>query len=382
MRIAPKLARLEIFCLRHRLSVPLKTVFGTIESRPALLIRIEDAEGAEGWGEIWCNFPAPGAEYRANLAAAVLRPALAAVETGMPSSAFQIVRGRLHALALQSGEGGPADQISSGVDMAVHDLAARRADIPLARLLGGLPRALNCYASGIDSRQAAEMIPEARSLGYSAFKVRVGFDRESDLRAMESCPGWLEDGEILAIDANQNWSVADVIELKDSINAAPFEWVEEPLRVDRPLQEWARAAESLGHAIAAGENMRSPAEFDAAISGDILGVVQPDVCKWGGVSGCLDIARRTIASGKRYCPHFLGGGIGLLASAHLLSAAGGNGLLEIDVNENSLREAFAGALLPLKGGLAVTPDGPGLGIVPDRSAIKQFQRLHFDISIE
>ena len=106
-------------------------------------------------------------------------------------------------------------------------------------------------------------------------------------------------------------------------------------------------AKSLKHPLAAGENMRSKFEFDKAISSDVIGVVQPDVCKWGGVSGCLDIARRAIAAGKRYCPHFLGGGLGLVASSHLLSAAGGDGMLEIDVNENALREAFAGSLLPL-----------------------------------
>ena len=382
MSKAPSLARLEIFCLRYRLEEPLSTVFGELASRPALLVRLEDAEGAEGWGEIWCNFPPHGAEYRAKLAASVLKPALATVDPAAPAETFKTVRSRLHSLALQAGEGGPADQISSGIDIAVHDLAARRAGVPLARLLGGEPGSLACYASGIDCRQAPQMIPDARSVGFGAFKVRVGFDRASDSWALESCSGWLEAGERLAVDANQNWRDADVVELKERINDAPLEWVEEPLRVDRPLHEWSRVAGSLDHPVAAGENMRSKLEFDRAISGEALGVIQPDVCKWGGVSGCLDIARRSIAAGKRYCPHFLGGGLGLVASAHLLSAAGGDGLLEIDVNENALREAFAGSLLPLRNGLAITPNGPGLGTVPDRDAIRRYQQMHFDIRLK
>ena len=67
----PVLSRIELHCFRHRLARPLRTVFGLVESRPALIVRIEDADGAEGFGEIWCNFPQPGAEYRARLAAAM-----------------------------------------------------------------------------------------------------------------------------------------------------------------------------------------------------------------------------------------------------------------------------------------------------------------------
>jgi D-galactarolactone cycloisomerase len=54
-----------MFCFRHPLRQPLKTVFGVVESRPALVLRVEDTDGAEGFGDIWCNFPKPGAEYRA-----------------------------------------------------------------------------------------------------------------------------------------------------------------------------------------------------------------------------------------------------------------------------------------------------------------------------
>ena len=70
-------------------------------------------------------------------------------------------------------------------------------------------------------------------------------------------------------------------------------------------------------------------------------MLQPDLAKWGGLSGCWRVARKIRGAGLRYCPHFLGGGIGLIASAHLLAAAGGDGLLEVDVNPNPLRDAFA-----------------------------------------
>ena len=51
---------------------------------------------------------------------------------------------------------------------------------------------------------------------------------------------------------------------------------------------------------------------------------------------------RIMKSGKTFCPHYLGGGIGLLASAHLLAGVGGDGLLEVDANDNPLRDRFCG----------------------------------------
>ena len=100
--------------------------------------------------------------------------------------------------------------------------------------------------------------------------------------------------------------------------------------------------------------------------------MQPDIAKWGGFSACAPLADRILAAGHRYCPHWLGGGIGLAASAHLLAAAGGDGLLEVDVNDNPLREA----VLPkpeITAGKMLLPRGTGLGVEPDLSALAPFR---------
>ena len=62
--------------LRWPVRVPVRTSFGTMHDRPAVLVRVEDAEGAHGWGEAWCNFPSCGAEHRARLIETVLAPLL------------------------------------------------------------------------------------------------------------------------------------------------------------------------------------------------------------------------------------------------------------------------------------------------------------------
>ena len=86
------------------------------------------------------------------------------------------------------------------------------------------------------------------------------------------------------------------------------------------------------------------------------------LAKWGGLSGCLPVARQIIEAGLSYCPHYLGGGIGLIASAHLLSASHGRDMLEVDINHNPLRSLLTDEMLSQKPGSFCLPDLPGLGV--------------------
>lgn len=375
------LARIEVHCFRYRLARPLETVFGRVDARPALILRIEDADGAAGYGEIWCNFPTPGAEYRARLAAAVLPGALSRLDGVAPGRAFAAVRAELHALALQAGEAGPADQIAAGLDIAVHDLFARRQGVPLATQLGGEVRPLMAYASGIGPQDIEVLVPAGLSAGFEAFKFRVGFGRTRDLAALSEARTAIGDRSEMMIDANQSWSLEEALDMVQAIGSAPIAWLEEPLAADRPPAEWARLVEATSIPLAGGENLRGRNAFETVIEAGDIAVVQPDICKWGGLSECAPLARAIREAGRRYCPHYLGGGVGLAASAHLLAAVGGDGLLEVDVNDNGLRELLAGPLLPLRDGRVHLPDAPGLGYEPDLDALSDLRTEHFDLRI-
>jgi L-alanine-DL-glutamate epimerase-like enolase superfamily enzyme len=73
-----------------------------------------------------------------------------------------------------------------------------------------------------------------------------------------------------------------------------------------------------------------------------------------------------------FCPHYLGAGLGLLASAHLLAASKGNDILEVDANTNPLRSLTCLPLSNLKDGEMVLSDEPGLGALPDLTALNEF----------
>jgi L-alanine-DL-glutamate epimerase-like enolase superfamily enzyme len=87
----------------------------------------------------------------------------------------------------------------------------------------------------------------------------------------------------------------------------------------------------------------------------------------------VPVARKIIEAGIRYCPHYLGGGIGLLASAHALAAVGGDGVLEFDINKNPLRTIFADAFFETSSKLMRLGDSSGLGLEVDFRAISEFR---------
>lgn len=372
-----RIARLEIIHLRHALSQPIQTTMGAMEHRPALLLRIEDADGAQGWGEIWCNFPPGGDRYRAELASHVLPQALAGLGMECTEPAQWLER-RLHRLCLQAGEPGPVSQLAAAVDIAIHDLRARRQGVPLAEALGGKLQAVPAYASGISAARAQSQIERMRALGYRHFKQRIGYGAEDGLPQLQASAESMQPHEQLMADANQAWELPVAIERCQQLERLDLGWLEEPLEADAAKQDWQTLRQHCAMPLAGGENLRTRQDFDSAIQCNTLDVVQPDICKWGGLSGGRQVAMQAIDRNLRYCPHYLGGGIGLLASAHLLSAVGGDGLLEVDSSENPLQELLAGSLA-LTDGRLLPPRGAGLGVDPDPTAWRDWlvsQREH------
>jgi D-galactarolactone cycloisomerase len=360
-------ARLDVFVLRHPIAVPVQTSFGVMRERTAVFIRIEDADGSHGWGEAWCNFPACGAEHRARLVETAIAPSLIGRAFASPEAAFDHLDKGLAILAIQSGEPGPFAQAIAGVDCALWDLAARRAGSPLWRVLGGSSDAVRVYASGLNPDQPEALAAARRAEGHIAFKLKVGFGRERDIANIARVRSAIGAEARLMIDANQAWTMSAATEMAHEAARFDIDWIEEPLRADRPEEEWRQLAAASPVPLAAGENMIGEPAFISALASRAFGVLQPDVAKWGGLTGARRVARRIRAAGRRFCPHYLGAGIGLLHSAHLLAAVGGDGVLEIDANDNPLRTDFIGALNTVTEGAARLGDRPGIGIDPDPS---------------
>jgi L-alanine-DL-glutamate epimerase-like enolase superfamily enzyme len=368
-----KLASLEAYAFRVPISNPIKVAFGTFGDRPMVLVRAVEQDGSEGWGEVWCNWPSVTAEHRARLAADIGERLIGRAFQG-PAQAFEQLTREMEVLALQTGEQGPIAAAIAGIDIALWDLAARRDGVPLHRYLGGDAGKTHVpvYVTGINP-DAPEQFARARQLeGHRAFKLKVGFEMVKDLANLHAMRKALGADAVITCDANQAWSLAEATRFVREARGLDLQWLEEPMRVDAPDADWLALARESNIPLAGGENLQGMG-FDDAIALGALQVIQPDVTKWGGITGNLRVARAAVVAGRRYCPHYFSGGLALLSSLHVLAAAGGTGLLEFDAHPNPNRESIVADLLPLVDGCVPIPTTPGLGAEPDLSALKHYR---------
>jgi D-galactarolactone cycloisomerase len=380
--------RIECRVLRAPIAEPVANAFGAMSNRPALFLRLVASDGAWGWGEVFCNFPQVGAEHRARLVDSLFVPLLQGAGADDPDAVRTMLEQRTRRMAIQCGEPGPFAQVVGAVDQAMWDLVARREGQPLWRVLArrfgtaqptggdgsvrGPDGRVRVYASGIGPDRVVEVALARRAEGYRAFKLKVGFSPERDASNLAALRDALGPDATLMCDANQAWTPQEAAGRIDAL--APFApyWIEEPIPADEPPEAWRALAARSPVPLAAGENLRGEAAFDAAIDGGWLRFVQPDVGKWGGVGGGLRVAARAARQGIAYCPHWLAGGIGLAASMHALAASGcANGWAEVDANPNPLREEVFP--FTVEDGWVTLPERPGLGVEPDLERLARFE---------
>ena len=224
----------------------------------------------------------------------------------------------------------------------------------------------------MDLAAAPDLIAKAAAVGFANFKVKVGVRAEGEPDLLRAAEAAMPAGGRLMTDANQGWRLDQALAFAATADLPDLGWLEEPLAADAPADEWSALAKAAPWPLAAGENVRGDAGFDAQISGGAIRVLQPDAGKWGGVTGCYRVAGRARDAGLTYCPHFLGGAIGLQASAELLAAVGGDGLLEVDSNPNPLRTDLTDAVFDPTDGLIRLSDAPGLGIEPRQAELDRW----------
>jgi len=379
-----EIEHIEAILLRAKIGVPVRTSFGTMYDRPALLVRITDVDGCVGYGEIWCNFPSRGAEYKAGLLVNEFAFWLKGRRFSSPAEIFDGLTAAFAVLGLQTADPGTLLQVIAGVDQALWDLVARRQGEKLCALFGVPGNSVKAYASGIHPKEASERVQVAHDHGFTSFKVKVGFGAETDKAGLVDARDVIGDRHQLMIDANQAWiSPQEAAENINALSRFDLTWIEEPLRASAAQQDWQALQRMINVPLAAGENLPTLDAVDAFWQKGLFSFMQPDIGKIGGFTGLLRIfgIRDTdnVSPARVYCPHWLGGMVGLAASAQMLTVVGDAGLLEVDVNENPIRESLADwDLKPSGQGRIDLPPGDGIGIVPDVAVMRE---LGVDVTI-
>jgi D-galactarolactone cycloisomerase len=371
---ASTLAKIEVFVMQDDAPPAVRSSFGVNQQRTSLLLRVSNRAGQHGWGEIWSGYPAFGALHRASLLEKIVAPFVLGRDVSDVPALMDAVEKHLLPFVRLAGEPGSAAHVMAGLDCAIWDMNARVRGLPLYRLLGAEPRKIEVYASGVSPHISDADLDDLRARGFRQFKFKAGFaDRES-LDALTSLAGRLHTGEKMMIDANCGWELESATNALSQIDGLPLEWVEEPIGPERSESEWRSLATASAHALAAGENLLTCDAFRASFGW--LGVIQPDLGKWGGVSRVLPLAREVVAAGLRYCPHAFGSFIGASVAAHVLCAAGGTGVLELDANANPLRTAGSVRFpTPVDGAISLG-DAAGIGIDADIESLKPYLVHH------
>lgn len=363
------LESVALYPLRAAGGVSPSMALGAMPTRPALLIRLADRQGCTGWGEVWANFPPRANLHKAHLVEDVIAPALVGFTLVDPREAGAYLRARLSTYFLHIGQERVFEHILAGLDIALWDLALRSAGRSFAAHMGIAPRA-RCYASSINRGDPEETLALHAGLGQGHFKLKLGFGDEEDCafaaRAARACPP----GARLMVDSNQSWDSARAAAMLKRLEPVDLLFAEEPIPANAPLAEWEALARSGETPLAAGENLYGAAEFLAMADAGVA-YLQPDVAKWGGVSGALDLARR-LPDGVRLWPHFMGTAVGQVAALSVSAAVGEGSVCEMDVNANPLRTGLCGDVLSVEAGRIGLPAAPGLVAPPLPAALENY----------
>ena len=272
------------------------------------------------------------------------------------------------------GRSGLAAQAVAALDIALWDLKAKRARLPLAKLLGAHRDAVDCYdtSGGFLSAPLEEVLDNARAAraaGIGGIKVKVGHpDRRADLERVAALRAELGDFPLM-VDANQQWNRSAAARMGRDLEEFGLVWIEEPLDAYDNAGHAALAA-SLATPIATGEMLTSAAEHAALLEAGAAGFLQPDAGRIGGITPFLDVAAHARRCRVRLAPHFA-------MEIHLHLAAA----YEIDpwVEHFDWLQPLFTEHPAIAGGRMYVPDRPGLGIsLSDQARAWTVQQARID----
>ena len=284
---------------------------------------------------------------------------------------------RMARATLNYSRDGATLQAMAAIDIALWDLKGKLVGRPVHELLGGAKRRnLRCYAThplGSDLAATARCAQTLLQEGFSAVKFGwhpLGPDPAGDeaiVRCLREAIGAEAD---LLIDGGLAWDVETALERVRRFEPYRLYWLEEPLE-PYDFAGYARLAAEAATPIAAGELASSAVELGRLIAGRCVDILQVDISRVGLTQG-MKVAAKAAAAGIPSVNHSYSYGINLAASLHFAAAIERCSLFEYQVTPNEIREALVpDAPRPSEGMLAV-PEGPGLGITVEETALARF----------
>ena len=263
------------------------------------------------------------------------------------------------------GRSGMTTQAIAPFDIALWDLKAKRACLPLAKLLGAHRDSVQCYnTSGGYLSTPLESVLENVVIscenGIGGIKIKVGQpDTNLDYRRVKAVREKLGEGFPLMVDANQQWDRVTAQRVCRKFEEFDLTWIEEPLDC-YDIEGHAALTASLDTAIATGEMLTSFGEHAQLIQADASDYVQPDAPRVGGITPFLQVMSLASFKGKKLAPHFA-----MEIHLHLAAAYPEEPWLE----HFEWLEPMFNERLELRDGRMWVPSRPGLGFSLSEQAL-------------
>jgi galactonate dehydratase len=345
---------------------------GDYDSYALVLVTVKTEDGTTGYGEAIAR---RGGEMTVAAVTSLLAPVLVGEDArnigGLWTAMFERLRRWGHA-------GGVVVEAISGVDSALWDIAGKAAGEPVWRLLHGTGRErVPVYASSVYIAADDVMAAEAReqvAAGFGGVKIKIGRSEEqggwrADLRAVAKIREAVGPDVDLLVDANGAFDQSTAIRVARGLEPSDVTFLEEPVPPD-DLDGYRRIHAMTSTPLATGETVFGSIGFWPLITEGLIGYVQPDLGRCGGITQAARIAAMTDARNLRFAPHTgFSGGLSQIAAIHVAAAAPSLFALEYMFIDNPARELFVGGYPRPENGVLEVPQGPGWGIELDQDRI-------------
>ena len=256
-------------------------------------------------------------------------------------------------------------------DIALWDIAGKRAGLALSQLLGGARRTeVRAYASLLrygTPATVAQICAERTAAGFKHIKLH----EHSVAAVMAARDGAGPDVAIMN-DVNCPWAVAEALEMERAYRPARLFWLEEPVFPPEDHKGLARVRREGQTRISAGENAAGLHDFADSFEKGAVDIAQPSVTKIGGITEMRKIIALAEAHSVELIPHCAYFGPGNLASIHIVASLPTDTLLE-NIYANLEASPFGDAMTA-KGGKVSVPQGPGLGVEPDMRIVEKYRQ--------
>jgi L-alanine-DL-glutamate epimerase-like enolase superfamily enzyme len=359
-----RIRRLEVFTARLPLEPGFSHFTGRVTALEEVFVRLTAEDGLVGWGEVRGNMSYFSGESPAGIVAA-LRDHLAPLVLGRP------LRERGMAIAQFDRALAGNAAAKAVLDIALHDLAARRAGIPLYRWLGGGRAERVAGSECLFYGPADEAAAQAKAYvaqGFRILKVRVGLEPFAlDVARVRAVRQAVGDGVSLAVDANQAWTVKQAIGRIHALEPFGLDSVEQPVAA-RDLDGMAAVARAVDTPLMADESLYSLEDAMTLVRLDAVGYFHVKLVKAGGFHRARQLIALAEAAGLGYVLGQMNEGMLATAAAAHLALASAPKYTELCGTDGIVADPTPGHVY--EAGALVVPEGPGLGVVPDERQLE------------